>query len=106
MSELLDLESLRKLPSDVMEVEQTCLYFLWGGEELLYVGATTQACDRIARHIRDRNYRNAQSGRPIPFDRYTFLAEPDRLKLWPLETEYQTFYDPPYNVVSYRRRMY
>lgn len=109
MSELLDLEALRKLPDDVMTVDGPCLYFLWAAEnpdELLYIGGTTQACERIGRHIRDRNYRSAQSGRPIPFKRTTFLAVPDRFELWKLETEYQKHYDPPYNVVSYRRRMY
>jgi len=106
MAELLELEALRKLQSDCLEVKDPCLYFLWAGEELLYIGGTTQSCDRIARHIRDRNYRSAQSGNPIPFDRYTFLEVPDRFQLWELEIQYQRHYDPPYNVVTYRRRKY
>jgi hypothetical protein len=106
MSELLELEALRRLPDDVMTAEDPCLYFLWKGDELLYIGGTTQCCERISRHIRDRNYKSAQNGRPVPFDRYTFLHVPDRFELWKLETEYQTRYDPPYNTVSYRRRMY
>lgn len=104
MTHLLDLETLRALPSDVMEVADPCIYFLWQDDELLYVGGTTQSCDRIARHIRDRNYKNAQSGRPIPFNRYTFLEVAERHALWKLETEYQRFYEPPYNDVGPQRR--
>lgn len=106
MPDLLDLEALRALPGDPMEIDDPCIYFLWLGADLLYVGATTQACDRIARHIRDRNRRSAQSGSPVPFDRYTFLVVPDRRQLWEIESAYQHFYDPPYNVVSHRRRIY
>ena len=104
--ELLDLEALRKLPSDVMEVDEQCLYFLWAGDDLLYIGATTQASYRIGRHIRDRNYASAQSGAPIPFDRCTFLATPDRRQMWELENAYQRHYDPPCNTVSHQRRRY
>ena len=102
---LLDIDTLRQLNDDVMKAEDPCLYFLWGGTELLYIGGTTQPCDRIARHIRDRNRRSAQSGRPIPFDRVTFLQVSDRMTLWQLEEKYQIHYDPPFNVVSYRRRL-
>lgn len=100
MSELLDLEALRKLPSDVMEVDEICVYFLWKDDELLYVGATTQACERIKRHIRDRNYRAVD----MPFNRYTFLETLDRRQLWEIEVAYQRKYDPPYNTVSHQRR--
>lgn len=109
MAKILSLEELRALPDDCETVASTCLYFLWSAEnglDLLYVGGTTQPCDRIARHIRDRNYKSAQSGRPIPFKRYTFLEIPDRFELWRLEEVYQKRYDPPYNEVSYRRRIY
>lgn len=102
MTDLLDIDALRKLPSDVMEVEQICVYFLWKDDELLYIGATTQACDRIARHIRDRNYRAVD----MPFNRYTFLETPDRRRLWELEIAYQRKYDPPHNVVTHQKRRY
>lgn len=100
MTELLDLDALRKLPSDEMEVDEVCVYFLWKDDELLYIGATIHACERIARHIRDRNYRAVD----MPFNRYTFLETPDRKLLWELENAYQCKYDPPHNVVSHQRR--
>jgi len=106
MAEILDLEALRNLQSDVMEVKDPCLYFLWKNDELLYIGGTTQSCDRIKRHIRDRNYKSAINGRPVPFNCYTFLEVHDRFELWKLEEQYQKHYDPPYNTVSYRRRLY
>ncbi len=106
MTELLDLAALRSLPNDFEELPDECLYFLWAGEDLLYIGASTQVSHRISRHIRDRNYRSAQSGVPIPFDRYTCLATPDRRKMWELEIEYQRAFDPPYNIVSHQRRRY
>lgn len=106
MTELLDLEALRKLPDDAMAADDISLYFLWKDDELLYVGASTQVADRVARHVRDRRYRSAQSGVFIDFNRATFLAVPDRRELWPLESAYQHQYDPPCNVVSHQRRRY
>lgn len=103
---LLELEALRRLPDDVMAVDEQCLYFLWGGDELLYIGASLQVSERISRHTRDRNHRSAINGRPVPFDRHTFLEVASRRELWRLETAYQMHYDPPCNTVSYRRRSY
>lgn len=106
MTELLDIEALRKLPDDVMAVDEQCVYFLWKDDELLYVGASTQVSHRLARHFRDTRYRSAQSGVVIDYNRATFLEVPDRRNLWPLESAYQRQYDPPCNVVSHQRRRY
>lgn len=106
MSELLTLEELRKLPDDVMAVDEQCVYFLWKDDELLYVGASTQVSHRISRHVRDRRFRCGSNGVHIDFNRYTFLVVPDRRDLWPLESAYQQHYDPPCNVVSHQRRRY
>lgn len=106
MSSLLSLEALRALPTDCVAVEDPCVYFLWAEDELLYIGGTTQSCDRLARHIRDRNYRNCQRGLLIPFKQYTFLEVPTRVEMWKLELEYIRHYDPPYNEIAPLRRKY
>lgn len=106
MTELLDIEALRKLPDDVMVVDEQCVYFLWKGDELLYVGASGEVSHRIGRHIRDRRFRSAQSGVFIDFNRTTFLEVPDRRQLWEIESAYQHQYNPPCNTVSHQRRRY
>lgn len=91
MAELLTLDELRALPDDMMVVPDPVIYFLWKGDELLYIGATTQFSDRYGKHVREKRY----LGR-IPFDRYTLLYPPDPRNLWHLETEYHQRYSPPF----------
>src|SRR5687767_3571639 len=104
MTELLSLEALRQLPDDIMKVEgNTCIYFLWDTDVLLYIGASIHASERIAKHIRERNYNCAWRGSPMPFNRYTVL-EVGRRQLWKLENEYLHRYETPYNEPSHQRR--
>lgn len=106
MTELLSLEALRVLPGDVMAIEgDTCVYFLWDGDGLQYIGGSRQCSERISRHIRDRRFRSARSGATVPFTRYTLLEAQDSA-VWDLENEYQRAYEPPYSSVNYRRRRY
>lgn len=104
MADLLSLEELAALPEDEMG-RGPCVYFLWRGQELLYIGATTQRGIRIPRHWREQRYGYSSSGigATIPFDRVTFL-NCQREALWDLEHAYQTRYEAPYNVYGPQAR--
>lgn len=102
---ILPIEELRKLPK--AEMFDSGIYFLWRGDELLYIGKS--------RNIRDRQIRLVQARRcsplyqashkAVPFDRYTALVldsspikEPgldENLQLH--ERAYINAYAPPYN---------
>ena len=106
MPDLLSMEALRALPDDIMAVEgDTSIYFLWDGDELLYIGASNHSAERIGRHIRERNQRAARGGLPVPFSRYTFL-EVDQRELWWLENQYLRQYATAYNEIGPRKRRY
>lgn len=100
MTELLTIPDLCKLPDDSGESmgKGPCVYFLWKGPELLYIGATTDRGTRITRHYREKRYAYSTAGieKPIPFDRVTFF-NCTREELWDLEHAYQTLYQAPYN---------
>lgn len=99
MSDLLTLEELAALPEDG---KGPCLYFLWRGAELLYIGGTGDYHQRIERHWRNQKYAGA-GGVPIPFDRSTRLDCPKGW-LWELEEKYLIKYEPPYCVDYTRKR--
>lgn len=68
------LETARALPS---EAEGAGVYFLWRGDELLYLGScVTNVMDRIAQQVRYKRYGRftLDHWRRVPFDRYTVLA--------------------------------
>ena len=78
----MNLQDLRALPD---LVRGKGIYFLWRGEELLYIGAATQAVDRVNRQgqIRDfgrfyeqMRYRNTPI---IPFDKASIYRWEGRL---------------------------
>lgn len=103
---ILPLEELRKLP----EAEQydSGIYFLWGGDELLYIGKSRTILDRIQRltQARRAGVLYAASHKNVPFDRYTALvletgmfASPELdAKLRLHERAYINAYQPPYNI--------
>ncbi len=98
---VLSLEELRTLPE--AKPFEGGLYFLWRGDELLWIGKTNHILERINRQVRNRVYDKFQVGqRGIPFDRYTCLvidAEPSRLPalMQDMERAYLMHYDTPYN---------
>jgi len=92
--ELLTLEQLRALPRDDPHRE-TCVYFLWRGDDLLYIGQTKDLENRIEDH---------QFAELIPFEWWTYIAckHFDRCELTAihrvdLEAAYIRRYAPPHN---------
>lgn len=100
------LEELRALP-EAAEYDAG-IYFLWGGDELLYIGKSRNVPDRILRLTQTRRcapfYQAAHKA--VPFDRHTTLVlrntggirdhsleEPLQLH----ERAYIDAYRPPYN---------
>lgn len=72
----LTLEEARRLPEPD---RGKAIYFLWRGEELLYIGASTQVSERVTRQAQFRDFGHvslsaASRAKPrIPFDRATAL---------------------------------
>lgn len=90
------LEQARALP----ELENGAgVYFLWRGEELLYVGASTDCSQRIARHMQTQRYGKlaVYDRKNIPFDRGTILKA-DRRQCFEMEEDFIRRFEPPYNV--------
>jgi hypothetical protein len=104
--EILPLGDLAKLP----EAEQfdSGIYFLWGADELLYIGKSRNIPDRLLRLTQARRGSPLYqaSHKAVPFDRHTALvlekgqfAEPGLdAKLRLHERAYINAYEPPYNV--------
>lgn len=92
----LPLDYLRGLPSE--EIHGPCVYFLWSGPLLLYIGASRQVSQRLYyHHNAKRSGSWIESYRmKVMFDRWTILrstAEDYRR----LERELIAQHDPPYN---------
>lgn len=105
---LLTTDELRALPEDEEIMGHSpCVYFLWGGQDLLYIGATIQRNTRIIRHWREQRYGYSSSGigKRIPFDRVTYL-DCERADMWELEHAYQVEHQPPFNSVGPRARVF
>lgn len=95
MIEILSLDGLRALPSDTGDLIDVCaVYFLWRGDELLYVGQSACLENRIFSHERRRD--GYQAGVQIPFDRFTFL-QTGKEAIDATETTYIQAYWPQYN---------
>lgn len=104
--EILPLEQLRALPE--ADEFDSGIYFLWRGDELLYIGKSRTITDRIQRLTQARRgsplYRSTHKA--VPFDRHTALvlekgqfAEPGLdTKLQLHERAYINAYRPPYNI--------
>jgi len=104
---VLSLDELRKLPDP--QPLDAGIYFLWEGEELVYVGKSANLLERSARqhcvnrYASDRTY--AERHTAIPHDRMTALViesgrvQSPRLKylLRDTEQEYIDAYQPRWN---------
>lgn len=90
--DLLPLDALRGLTREAPD--DSGIYFLWRGPQLIYIGATAYLSDRLPMH------RKAQlqlcRGRRLPFTHWTCLVLP--LSRFPrLEHRYIQAYEPPFN---------
>ncbi len=85
---LLSLEELRALAREAPFRQGAGVYFLWGDDELLYVGSSIQFDDRIWMH--------RYEGR-IPFEFATFIVCPDEYVREYIETAYIRAFKPLYN---------
>lgn len=104
--EIKPLEELRALPEAT--TYDSGVYFLWGGDELLYIGKSRNVLDRIQRLTQARNCSPlyASTHKAVPFDRHTVLVlsagmyiEPGLDKqLQVHERAYINHYRPPYNI--------
>lgn len=89
------LDELRALPE---LVGGAAVYFLWGGDELLYIGASRMAFERVARHGRERDYGHNQLNYKVrvPFDRHTML-KCDPSVVWQIEAALLNRFQPSFN---------
>jgi GIY-YIG catalytic domain-containing protein len=100
---LLELDEIKQLPSDYEGIK-SCIYFLWHGDELMYIGGTRNAADRMLRHAQVRRHGNRfQTLTVIPYDRATFLAC-DQNDVFELEPQYLQKFETPYNHMLVRNR--
>lgn len=103
---ILPLEELRKLPEAVQF--DSGIYFLWSGDDLLYIGRSRNILDRQQRLTQARRggalYQSTHKA--VPFDRYTALVLSKGMEVEPgLDTKlrlheraYINAYQPPYNI--------
>lgn len=101
---ILSLDELRGLSSGEPPWDSG-VYFLWRGQELLYVGMSKYLPDRLVGHALCRD--GLRTGKRIPFDQYTFIVFQvwveeilDHTKLEELrnlEATYIRQYLPPFN---------
>jgi hypothetical protein len=85
---ILAIDDLRKLSRDIPVRQGGGVYFLWCGDELLYIGQTM----RFGQRIGDHEYQAR-----IPFEWSTFIVCPDQGARVELEEAYIRLYRPPYN---------
>jgi hypothetical protein len=71
-----------------------CIYLLWRGDQLLYVGQTAYLSERFRQHQRARD--GLSSGVRIPFDRCTYIAV-EFEDMNTVETLLMDHHQPPYN---------
>jgi hypothetical protein len=91
------LKALSALPEANFEFRGLCVYFLWLGDALQYVGQSAYLHSRINQHERARDGEGA--GKRIPFDRCTFM-EVDFDDMDRIETEHIEAYWPPFNELA------
>jgi len=86
------LEEARKLPEEGGGV---AVYFMWRGDELLYIGGSRQVSQRIDQHHRTRRYGelHAYARKFIPFDRVT-IFKCEMRELYDLETTLTKRFQP------------
>lgn len=93
------LDDARKLPE---ACKGAAVYFLWRGDELLYIGASTNVGERIPRLWRDNLYGKLHQHRhkQIPFDRATALKA-DKREIFDIEQALINKFLPPMNEPGY-----
>lgn len=92
---MMKLSELKALPSDTGDLIDVCaVYFLWQGEELLYIGQSACLENRIFAHEQRRDGNHA--GDPIPFDSFTFIQVGIDV-IDETETTYIRAFWPPHN---------
>jgi hypothetical protein len=104
--EIKPLEELRALKE--ADQFESGIYFLWGSDELLYIGKSRNLPDRIQRLTQARRGSPLYlaSHKAVPFDRHTALvlaegpiAEPGLDAILQLhERAYINAYRPPFNI--------
>jgi predicted GIY-YIG superfamily endonuclease len=82
-----DLAALRALPG-IPALRGFYVYFLWDGDELVYVGSTFALLGRLGDHERQ--------GKKV-FNRATYYAYADRRDMLCAEALYAVRYRPRYN---------
>jgi len=96
----LTLEEARALPETA---RGKGIYFLWDGDDLLYIGASTQVMERIDRQAQFRDFghmstSNYVQAKPhIPFNRATILKCDTVTAMAELEKTLIKRWWPPYN---------
>lgn len=96
----LDLEQARQLPD---LVKGKGVYFLWRGDELLYIGASTNVTERVNRQWQFTRFghlgsKTSQAKPRIPFDKATILkVDGDTREMIEIERALIKRWWPPYN---------
>jgi hypothetical protein len=103
---ILSLEELRALPGPVEY--DSGIYFLWKGQDLLYIGRSRNLCSREYYQATVNRYypfHHSQTAKYIPADRMTCLVLENGIEcsreldsnLSTYERAYIAAYEPPYN---------
>jgi hypothetical protein len=100
---LLEMDDIRKLPSDYEGIK-SCIYFLWKGDDLQYIGGTRNIWTRMHAHSQSLRYGSPfQTKTVVPYDRVTCLAcTPD--EVFDLEPAYLQKFETPYNHMLAKNR--
>lgn len=109
MIEILPLEDLRKLP-EAGDCDSG-VYFLWIGNELQYIGMSTNVGERLTKQMNTNKFarlRFSFAMKQIPFERHTCLIMHSgvvmppgmRNRLIEIEHAYIEHYWPPMNVAK------
>lgn len=104
---VLSLAEMRALPGP--QQFDSGIYFLWDGDQLLYIGKSRDLCGRLYyQHCLKRYapFQHSERAKPIPYDRMTCLVlENDPVcsreldaKLQSYERAYIAAYETPFNV--------
>jgi hypothetical protein len=101
----IEIISLEQMAALTEEAKGCCVYFLWNKSNLLYIGGTKNAHERLIRHERARNFGSFGTSHNffIPFTRATFLPC-DKGHVFDLEEAYLKAYPTPYNDTHIRNR--